>query len=146
MRKKALIRVLLLAVLVAWGVSSVATLRTGDILPGPSGFDLSLREGRLVAATAPDSGLMWLVPPQRVRWSPGWPHLDVLYVEDCPVGTVAGVPLWAPAVVLGGLTLIPRRRLPGRCRCCGYEIGIEAAPVCPECGKPQQRHGSNERA
>jgi hypothetical protein len=50
------------------------------------------------------------------------------------------VPLWIPALALAlsGLTLHPRRPLPGRCVRCGYDLratpSTEGAVVCPECG------------
>jgi hypothetical protein len=135
MRIRTATRVLFVSSVVALGVSSLATVRTGDLIPGSQALDLSLREGRLIAAAAPDTGLMWLVPPQRARWSPGRPRLWILYVEDCPVGTVAGLPLWMPTTAFGAMLLARgQRHHRGRCPRCNYEIGVEGATVCPECG------------
>jgi len=140
MRRAILIAALL--ALTAWLVSSLATVRSGDFRPGAKAIDLSLREGRIALAMAPDSGLMWLVPSQRARWTPAMPKLWFEYVEDCPVGSRTSIPLWMPTALLGALCLFPprtrRRTHPGRCPSCGYDIGIDNATTCPECGALQE--------
>ena len=49
------------------------------------------------------------------------------------------VPLWAPWLVMLLPTIwlwrLDRRRPPGVCRTCGYDLTGNATGVCPECGK-----------
>ncbi|HEX8910990.1 MAG TPA: hypothetical protein VF796_01425 [Humisphaera sp.] len=76
---------------------------------------------------------------------------------------IASIPLWAgaysgtvsilPGVLVGGLAVFivtvaahqwparlaihyVRRRLPGRCSGCGYDLTGNESGVCPECGRP----------
>jgi hypothetical protein len=69
---------------------------------------------------------LWGLPRRSRGAFAGWP--------------IVTVPLGPPAVALaasGGVCLLAtiRRRRPGRCRACGYDLaGLAPGSVCPECG------------
>ena len=69
----------------------------------------------------------------------------------------SGVPVWVTVLVVAavgaGATLVLvqvalhaarpylLRELPGRCRCCGYDLTGNATDVCPECGTYAEAEG-----
>ena len=54
------------------------------------------------------------------------------------IGTVYGLPLWMPVVLLGLVAGVfwladSRHKRPGHCRC-GYDLTGNVSGRCPECG------------
>lgn len=65
-----------------------------------------------------------------------------------------GIPLWTPAVLIGGVWTLPRvhravvrrrRRERGVCVECCYDLTGNASGVCPECGAKMDTSGDRER-
>jgi hypothetical protein len=58
-------------------------------------------------------------------------------------GSYAGltIPLWVFMLPAAAITLntFPRRRRPGHCPCCSYDLrGLPPGSACPECGPTQE--------
>jgi hypothetical protein len=87
-------------------------------------------------------------PPLRVRVFHGVEHLhDPRWVLN-PVpwlssgsGILASIPLTAVLLVhvalMGVLWRSRKRRAPGHCKECGYDLTGNASGRCPECGTPR---------
>jgi hypothetical protein len=80
----------------------------------------------------------WRATPE-ASW--GFPHTNEMFQSSIGGWSEIILPLWtvfglsaAPGVVL--LWRHRRRRLPGFCRRCGYNLTGNVSGICPECGTP----------
>jgi hypothetical protein len=60
-------------------------------------------------------------------------------LENNPAGKQLVAPLWLPVALLTPLTIFldrrdRRRRPPGHCQSCGYNLTGNTSGICPECG------------
>lgn len=84
---------------------------------------------QLPSSVAPDGTVE--IGPLRWRLGPVGPHRD---------GISAGVRFWFLALVAAGLMLTNeyfvyrKRRIPGHCKSCDYNLTGNISGVCPECG------------
>lgn len=135
---------LVLAVLFAGAFVASCFYRwmAGDALEGSSRLDYGVHHGA-VWVVYYETQISWMAVHRGGRFEPQaprlWPRIDVK--ASFPKGWhTIGIPLWIPAALstLGfvGFRAMGRRRgRRGACPACGYDIGIEEARICPECGR-----------
>ena len=67
-----------------------------------------------------------------------FPQYNV-HAATCPTWFVAGLTALLPLLRLGNHWRSKRRKPPGTCRVCGYNLTANTSGVCPECGTPVSR-------
>ena len=115
-----------------------------NFIPRSVSYAMAIERGTLAvewvtpAPTLPDRYLGWHTGwsrPFRLMW---WFRLESGTVVRGGTATEVVVPLWFGAFSFGLPTIIlwfgDRRRAPGLCIKCGYDLRGNASGVCPECG------------
>jgi len=133
--------VLTVLLLVVW----VGSAWWGCTLFVPTSLMASVIGGRLYIEHREPASFLWSKVqwdgPYRTSFQFGWWFArQTLSNPGGSVTTTTSIPLWSPVVVLGAPTVMlwyrDRRRQPGLCIACGYDLRGADHNVCPECGSP----------
>lgn len=119
---------------VGWPLLALRSTGRADLVAGPPnehGLPTSIdtHEQAWDAIVIP-----WPWPGQPHRWTPDTLALPYRPLPGLAINTIVFAMLWGVVLFAPGAARRAMRRALNRCTACGYALGGQPQPGCPECG------------